>query len=157
MNRVCRVSKICNAFYFKIIHKILAFDLFNQYLLNYMYNQRLRSFYSNADAYKYFYSHLVNYFRLFKTFIKIAYNFINNSVCLTIIYCHLMYNTFLIILFPFLFRSKAHYVGTYDSKSGFTVSFSHIEDSGYFDCRLQDDPETYITFQIMINEQREFN
>ena len=70
--------------------------------------------------------------------------------------CHLVYNIFLIILFPFLFFFFSHYVGTYDSKSGFTVSFSHIEDSGYFDCRLQDDPETYITFQIMINEQREF-
>ncbi len=51
---------------------------------------------------------------------------------------------------------KTHYVGTYDSKVGFTVSFSHIEDSGYFDCRVQDDPDNYVSFEVIVNEQREF-
>lgn len=51
---------------------------------------------------------------------------------------------------------KVHYVGTYDSKIGFTVSFSHVEDSGYFDCRVQDDDSIEpITFHVIVNEQRE--
>lgn len=37
------------------------------------------------------------------------------------------------------------------------MSFPHVEDSGTFECRLHDDPNTYVQFSVMINEQRELD
>lgn len=48
------------------------------------------------------------------------------------------------------------YIGTYDSKIGFTVSFSNAEDSGYYECRPLDDYDNSIQFIVIIQEQREF-
>ncbi|KAG5675894.1 hypothetical protein PVAND_005754 [Polypedilum vanderplanki] len=46
-----------------------------------------------------------------------------------------------------------HYVGTYDPKRGFIVSFHDVESSGFYECLIADDPSIFTQFQVIINEQ----
>ncbi|XP_070496401.1 vascular endothelial growth factor receptor kdr-like isoform X5 [Chironomus tepperi] len=48
---------------------------------------------------------------------------------------------------------EIHYIGTYDPKIGFTVFFSHVEESGYFECRQEDDHDNFIEYHVTVNEQ----
>ncbi|CAG9799108.1 unnamed protein product [Chironomus riparius] len=48
---------------------------------------------------------------------------------------------------------EGHIAGEYDPKLGFTVSFMDDEESGFFECRLEDDHEIYNEFQVIINGQ----
>lgn len=44
--------------------------------------------------------------------------------------------------------------GSYDPEVGFTVSFSHVEDSGYYDCRVKDSDIVFM-FHVVVNENCE--
>lgn len=45
----------------------------------------------------------------------------------------------------------------FDPVKGFTVSFTHIEDSGTYDCRVVDNDDHYIQFQIIVDPNSESN
>jgi hypothetical protein len=47
--------------------------------------------------------------------------------------------------------------GSYDPEIGFTVSFTHIEESGFYDCRVVDQDEHNYQFHVMVNENCESN
>ncbi|XP_070496812.1 vascular endothelial growth factor receptor 3-like [Chironomus tepperi] len=48
---------------------------------------------------------------------------------------------------------EEHVESEYDPKIGFTVSFMDDEESGFFECRLEEDHEVYTEFQVIINGQ----
>lgn len=37
------------------------------------------------------------------------------------------------------------------------MSFTHVEDSGYYDCRAKEDEDKYHQFHVMVDESRESN
>lgn len=47
--------------------------------------------------------------------------------------------------------------GSYDPEIGFTVSLSHVEESGFYDCRVRDQEDISIQFQVMVDENSESN
>lgn len=47
--------------------------------------------------------------------------------------------------------------GDYDPEIGFTVSLAHVEESGYYDCRVKDEGESGHQFHVMVDENRESN
>lgn len=48
--------------------------------------------------------------------------------------------------------------GSYDPTVGFTVSFSHVaDDSGYYECRVKDDEDKFIQFDVTVHENCESN
>jgi hypothetical protein len=47
--------------------------------------------------------------------------------------------------------------GDYDPEIGFTVSLSHVEESGFYDCRVKDDEDSGHQFHVMVDENRESN
>lgn len=52
---------------------------------------------------------------------------------------------------------QAQIEGSYDPEIGFTVSFTHIEESGYYECRVADQKDVYIQFHVIVNENCESN
>lgn len=47
--------------------------------------------------------------------------------------------------------------GSYDPEIGFSVSFTHVEESGYYDCRVADQEDILIQFHVVVNENCESN
>lgn len=45
----------------------------------------------------------------------------------------------------------------YDPEIGYTVSFTHMEQSGSYTCKVIDDPSHEIQFHIIVNANCEFN
>lgn len=56
----------------------------------------------------------------------------------------------------FLSSIQEQIEGEYDPAVGFTVSFSHVEDSGYYDCRVKDTDVVFM-FHVVVNENCESN
>lgn len=46
---------------------------------------------------------------------------------------------------------QAQIEGHYDPETGFTVSFTHIEDSGYYDCKVAGDEDNLLQFHVIVN------
>jgi hypothetical protein len=45
----------------------------------------------------------------------------------------------------------------YDPEIGYTVSFTHVEESGYYQCRVIEDPSHDIQFTVTVQANCEFN
>lgn len=52
---------------------------------------------------------------------------------------------------------QAQIQGSYDPEIGFTVSFTHVEESAYFDCRVPDNEDIFVQFHVIVNENCESN